>query len=1116
MGGKGNNAPISARIFALAGISYTTCLLILGNAIPLRAARATYYSERQNPTSPLTTIPTNSATVQSITLTITNTSTSTSSPSSTLEFTDTTASVTRTPTNSLPPNQSFTPTSTQATSTPSPTFTFVSTKSLSPTASATATPSSTSTPAVQLPAYQFYSAHFFQPLSVVINEIAWAGTEASTSDEWIELFNPGEQVINLDNWIIETADGSPKIVLEGIIPAKGYYLLERTNNETISNITADLIYTGALSNSGETLILKDPDGNIIDSANLQGGVWPGGKAGNSSPAFATMERIDPKSPDTESNWGTNDGTTRNGFDANGNPLNGTPKSINSASQTEIPTSPPTHTPTYTSTSTSTSSPTASPTPAITPSPSPTGTDIPIGSVRINEVAWAGTLAYAQDEWIEIYNSLSVPVDLTGCHIISRDGTPNIHLSGIIQGKGFFLLERTDDTTVYDITADQIYSGALSNQGETLDLICSSGIIIDTVNTDGGDWPAGDFASRVSMERLGEADTWATNNGYYTNGIDFSGNPIHGTPKFANSVWFSIPSPTPTSTSTASSTPTPTSSNTPTKTPSATATDTPSATPTKTEIPRGAILINEIAWAGTFASSYDEWIELLNILNQPITLDGAKLVSDDGSPEIELTGFIGADSFYLLERSDDNTIKDIAADLIYTGNLSNTGEILRLIGPNGEVIDTANRGGGEWPAGNSASRSSMERYPKTEDSPSSWGTNDGYHTNGFDANGDPIIGSPKQPNSVVYPTITPTITPTPTSTATPVTSIIINEIAWAGTIGNYNDEWIELHNFSHETINLDGWQLIAVDGTPSIYLSGSIPPGGYFLLERTDDSTIVDILADQIYSGSLSNNGETLHLIEPTGIIVDIVNGWTAGDAAKRRSMERVGNRPDGTPFWATNNGYTHNGFDVDGYEIWGTPRQRNSIEFPTPTPTLIPEGALILINEFLPKPKFDWNGDRKFNSGDEFIELINAGKVGINLKGWLLDDHGENSKPYEIQNILLNPGEILVLFRSKTGISLSDRGDGVRLYQPDKTLVDEKEYNYAKDVNISWCRTPDGIGEFSYPCWPTPGKINAKYPLQVLNDTQELSIFRFPIVPALPEIIPGYAIPKGLRMCGYK
>jgi len=39
--------------------------------------------------------------------------------------------------------------------------------------------------------------------------------------------------------------------------------------------------------------------------------------------------------------------------------------------------------------------------------------------------------------------------------------------GFITAHGFYLLERTDDTTVSDIGADQIYTGGLNNNGETL-------------------------------------------------------------------------------------------------------------------------------------------------------------------------------------------------------------------------------------------------------------------------------------------------------------------------------------------------------------------------------------------------------------------------------------------------------------------------------------------------------------------------------------------------------------------------------------------------------------------------------------------------------------------------
>ena len=44
---------------------------------------------------------------------------------------------------------------------------------------------------------------------------------------------------------------------------------------------------------------------------------------------------------------------------------------------------------------------------------------------------------------------------------------NISLEGTISAHGFFLLERTDDATVANIDADQIYAGGLNNNGENL-------------------------------------------------------------------------------------------------------------------------------------------------------------------------------------------------------------------------------------------------------------------------------------------------------------------------------------------------------------------------------------------------------------------------------------------------------------------------------------------------------------------------------------------------------------------------------------------------------------------------------------------------------------------------
>jgi len=106
---------------------------------------------------------------------------------------------------------------------------------------------------------------------VVINEIAWMGSAASTDDEWIELYNNTDSAIDLSGWTLASEDGAPTINLSGTIPAHGYFLLERTDDNTVSDIAADLIYSGALGNTGEKLQLKDDSGQLVDEVDCSGG-----------------------------------------------------------------------------------------------------------------------------------------------------------------------------------------------------------------------------------------------------------------------------------------------------------------------------------------------------------------------------------------------------------------------------------------------------------------------------------------------------------------------------------------------------------------------------------------------------------------------------------------------------------------------------------------------------------------------------------------------------------------------------------------------------------------------------------------------------------------------------
>ena len=164
---------------------------------------------------------------------------------------------------------------------------------------------------------------------VAINEIAWGGTLASSFDEWVELRNNTPSAVDVTGWTLISTDGSPRLTLDGTIPASGYFLLERTNDDTVSTIPADQIYTGSLGNSGEGLELRDASNSLVDSANAAGGEWP---AGSGSPDHRTMERANPAIADQAAHWCSNDGTTTNGQDADGNSLNGTPKARNSCQE----------------------------------------------------------------------------------------------------------------------------------------------------------------------------------------------------------------------------------------------------------------------------------------------------------------------------------------------------------------------------------------------------------------------------------------------------------------------------------------------------------------------------------------------------------------------------------------------------------------------------------------------------------------------------------------------------------------------------------------------------------------------------------------------------------------
>ena len=283
-------------------------------------------------------------------------------------------------------------------------------------------------------------------------------------------------------------------------------------------------------------------------------------------------------------------------------------------------------------------------------------------------------------------------------------------------------------------------------------------------------------------------------------------------------------------------------------------------------------------------------------------------------------------------------------------------------------------------------------------------------------------------------------------------VVINEIAWMGTASSSADEWIEIYNKSASAVDLTGWQMKAKDGTPSIDLAGQIEPGGYFLLERTDDNSAPGVAADQIYSGDLSNSGEELRLLDSNQVVIDEVlagSGWSAGDNTTKLTMERKIDLSWGNSLMA---GGTPKALN-------GSPGDQQDKEEPTTYSTDS------VINELMPNPS---------ESDDyEWIELYNNGATVVDLANWQIAD---NSKVFIINatgtfTTIIEARGFLVIPKVVSGISLNNTGgEGVTLKNPDGVMVSQTSYSESALDDYVWAREEGG--DYKWSTTATEGQKN--------------------------------------------
>ena len=279
----------------------------------------------------------------------------------------------------------------------------------------------------------------------------------------------------------------------------------------------------------------------------------------------------------------------------------------------------------------------------------------------------------------------------------------------------------------------------------------------------------------------------------------------------------------------------------------------------------------------------------------------------------------------------------------------------------------------------------------------------------------------------------------------VGQIVISELAWMGTEASSNDEWIELRNEGSSEISLEGWTLSAVDGSPSINLSGTIPSGGYFLLERTDDESVPEVDANLIYVGSLGNSGEFLELRDGDGALVDSVSagdGWMAGDNVSKLTMERTGSGWGSSVLVGGTPGVVNSG--VVGVSEGGSGEVvEGDVEGVVEVVEVVAKSSggsvvdnwadggvasglnlnyqKLVVSEIYPNPPGS-------DSEGEFIEFYNNGEGVIDLGGFKIGD--DSGRSYKIREKLLGSGKFWVLYRAESGIALNNSEDSVRVYLP--------------------------------------------------------------------------------------
>ncbi|MCR4407064.1 MAG: lamin tail domain-containing protein [Anaerolineae bacterium] len=579
-------------------------------------------------------------------------------------------------------------------------------------------------------------------------------------------------------------------------------------------------------------------------------------------------------------------------------------------------------------------------------------------------------------------------------------------------------------------------------------------------------------------------------------------------------------------------------------------------PAQSGDPPAGILISAVYPDGyTPSTEYDEAFRLTNVSIAPVTLTEAWQVRDASGRVAVFSGttLIGpGQSLWCARRAVDfERYFGFKPDLEWENSdpavpdMFTPGSALQFRNAGGQLFllytrinDTANDGcTSGWYAGSNptaSQRASMERRDPTDlDVADNWATATATNV-GLDANGNPITGTPKAANSVLSGTL-----------AHRAGDVVINEVAWMGTAASAQDEWIELRNNTDQDIDLNGWTLAAADGSPTIALTGTIPAGGYYLLERTDDTTVSNIPADQVYTGDLNNNGEVLVL--RNDVVVDAfvygdgdtnVSGWSGeavqpypGYSSEGQILYRKRNESTALPLpdtdiaadWAQSVAAGANLFGpVDEGDIYGKKVQYPGWDLDTFTQTLKITRTATLTIAVAPDNSYETVRDF-FQSAQESIHIEGYTFENAHLTGVIT----EALQRGITVTVLLDGDPTSGMTDQERWIcqQIADAGGNVYLMHnnPAADVHDRYAYQHAKFAIVDGERVLIGSENFGYNAMPADDKSDGTFGHRgviLITDAPEIvahvqSIFAADCDPThhndivLWGSVPSYTVPIG-------